>query len=76
MTTIMRTPLLAQQPLLTQHQVSKQLGLSERTLERLRVSGDGPPFAKLGKRVFYRQSDLDDWIASRLCQSTSERRAQ
>jgi excisionase family DNA binding protein len=61
--------------LLDQGKAAVQLGLSKRTLERWRVSGDGPPFAKLGKRVLYRQSDLDDWIASRLCRSTSERRA-
>ena len=63
--------------LLTQREAALALRLSERTLERWRVSGGGPPFAKLGKRIFYRQSDLDDWIASRLCHSTSEaRRAQ
>jgi hypothetical protein len=63
--------------LLDQGKAAEQLCLSERTLERWRVSGGGPPFAKLGKRIFYRQSDLDDWIASRLCHSTSEaRRAQ
>lgn len=51
--------------------------LSKQTLERYRVSGEGPRFAKLGKSggtaaVRYRQTDLDDWIAGRLVRSTSE----
>ncbi|WP_426414171.1 hypothetical protein [Bradyrhizobium ganzhouense] len=41
----------------------------------MRVTGEGPPFAKLGRRVVYRQSDLDAWTASRVRTSTSERRA-
>lgn len=58
--------------LLTQREAAIALRLSERTLERSRVAGDGPPFAKLGRRVFYRQSDLNEWIASRVMHSTSE----
>ena len=46
--------------------------LSERTLERLRVAGTGPRFAKLGRRVVYRQDDINRWVASRVRGSTSE----
>jgi hypothetical protein len=60
--------------LLMQHEAAALLRLSERTLERFRVTGFGPPFIKAGRRVLYRPSDLDEWIASRICQSTSERR--
>ena len=48
------------------------LRLSKPTLERLRLTGDGPPYCKLGKAVRYRKSDLDAWLASRLIRSTSE----
>ena len=48
------------------------LRLSERTLERMRVTGDGPPFVKTGRRVAYRSADIDAWIASRTRQSTSQ----
>lgn len=59
--------------LLTQAETAELLRLSERTLERWRVSGDGPVFCKLGKkRVLYRRDDLEKWIASHLCHSTSE----
>ena len=34
--------------------------LSKPTLERLRLTGEGPPYAKLGKAVRYRRADLDD----------------
>lgn len=46
-------------------------GLSNRTMERKRVDGSGPPYVKLGKAVRYRVSDLDAWIQSRVVSSTS-----
>jgi predicted DNA-binding transcriptional regulator AlpA len=49
-----------------------RVGLSPVTMDRLRLTGDGPRYAKLGKAVRYRPSDLDDWIESRLVCSTSE----
>lgn len=54
---------------------SKRTGMSVSTLEKLRVYGGGPRFAKIGAkggRVVYRISDLDEWIASRVVSSTSE----
>jgi excisionase family DNA binding protein len=60
------------QPLLTQDQAAKLLSLSVRTLERLRCSGLGPKFLKAGKCVRYRESDLEQWAASRVVTSTSE----
>ena len=59
--------------LLTQREAAELLRLSERTLERSRVSGFGPPYAKLGSRVLYRADDLDQWITSHIVPSTSER---
>jgi excisionase family DNA binding protein len=60
------------QPLLTQRQASTVLCLSERTLERLRVSGTGPRFVRAGRSVRYRETDLEAWIAQRVVGSTSE----
>jgi predicted DNA-binding transcriptional regulator AlpA len=56
----------------TQAETAELLRLSERTLERWRVVGGGPVFCKLGKRVLYRQADLEKWIASHVVNSTSE----
>ena len=46
------------------------------TLEKLRLTGGGPIFIKLGRRVVYRKSDLDDWLNSRRRRSTSDRSIQ
>ena len=63
---------IVMQPLLTQRQASKMLALSERTIERLRVSGLGPKFVRCGRSIRYRVADLETWIASRIVGSTSE----
>ena len=46
-------------------------GLSCSTLNKLRCSGRGPRFAKIGRRVLYDIGDLDGWIAGHLKTSTS-----
>ena len=48
------------------------LGLSHRTLDGYRVSGDGPAFHRFGNRVRYRRSDLDEWAANRRATTTAE----
>ena len=40
-------------------QCAEALALSERTLERFRVSGVGPKFVRMGKSIRYRLSDVD-----------------
>ena len=58
--------------LLTQREAAAQLRLSARTLERLRVSGTGPAYVKTGRLVRYREQDIEEFVASRLVNSTSE----
>jgi hypothetical protein len=58
--------------LLTAREAAVWLRLSLRSLERLRLVGGGPVYVKAGRRVLYRQADLDTWIASRVRGSTSE----
>lgn len=57
--------------LLNQNQAAKLLGLSPRTLERFRTTGNGPRFARLGRRIFYREHDLNEWVERNLRTSTS-----
>ncbi|GAB5509536.1 MAG: hypothetical protein Rhims3KO_09370 [Hyphomicrobiales bacterium] len=57
---------------LSADQVASQLDLSPSTLAKMRLSGNGPPYSKLGRRVVYRPEDIDAWIASRRFRSTSE----
>ena len=60
------------QTLLTQREAAHLLRCSQRTLERLRVSGAGPTYVKAGRLVRYRDQDLEKWIACRVVGSTSE----
>ena len=53
-------------------EAANYLGLSHRTLEGMRCRGGGPAFLKLGRRVLYRQVDLDAWVESNLRTSTSD----
>ncbi len=57
---------------LTQREAATLLRLSERTLERYRLSGTGPAFVKLGRRVVYRASDLLAFAQAHTHRSTSE----
>jgi len=45
--------------------------ISHRTLERYRVTGGGPVYMKLGRRVVYDTADLDAWMAARRRHSTT-----
>ena len=57
---------------LNTREAAAHLGLSTRTLDRYRVSGDGPVFLKFGGRVRYLGEDLDGWARSRRRRSTSD----
>ena len=46
-------------------QVAKRTGLSVPTLRAYRGSGEGPPFSKVGRRVMYKISDVDEWMLSK-----------
>jgi predicted DNA-binding transcriptional regulator AlpA len=48
------------------------VGLSESTLAKLRLNGNGPTYCKLGRRVVYRPSDLEQWLQSRATRDTSD----
>ncbi len=58
--------------LLTTAEAARYVRLGKPTLERFRLSGDGPLYAKLGGAVRYRQVDLDTWVSGRLVKSTSD----
>ena len=46
--------------------------MSSSTLNRMRVTGDGPLYSKLGRRVIYDVGDLDAWIEARKRRFTGE----
>ena len=41
------------------------LGLMPKTLERMRATGDGPPYRKHGRYVRYTRAELDAWSRAR-----------
>ena len=57
---------------LNQKEAAKLLGVSTRTLERHRVTGAGPRYARLGRLVRYRECDLAEFVKCNLRSSTSQ----
>lgn len=64
-------------PLLNTEEAADFLRLSVPTMERLRGTGQGPPFIKLGpgkrSRVVYLKTDLEAFLTRRRRVSTSDR---
>lgn len=52
--------------------VSEMLCVSAATLRKWRWEGKGPKFVKIGRKVVYRQSDIDDYVQSQIRSSTSD----
>jgi excisionase family DNA binding protein len=48
-------------PFLSTEEAGVYLGLSPRTLERLRFEGRGPAYRKHGRIVVYKREALDAW---------------
>lgn len=62
-------------PLFSPRETSELTGLSEPTLQRQRSTGGGIPYVQLGpRRVAYRMSDIQRWLAGRVVTSTSDAR--
>jgi predicted DNA-binding transcriptional regulator AlpA len=45
---------------------------SKSTFEKLRLTGGGPVYSKIGRRVVYRVEDLDAWLDENRRRSTSD----
>lgn len=53
-------------------QAANYVGLGKSTLDKARLSGSGPRFVKLGRRVLYDPTDLDAWLNQHRRSSTSD----
>jgi predicted DNA-binding transcriptional regulator AlpA len=50
---------------LTEGEFAERYHLGRRTVQRWRVTGDGPAWVRLGpRRVLYRLSDIEAWTAA------------
>jgi hypothetical protein len=57
--------------LLEVDEVAAKLRVSRSMLNKARVTGDGPPFIKIGSRVLYDERDLEKFIAASRLRSTA-----
>jgi excisionase family DNA binding protein len=64
---------LTDDPLYTPAEAAGRLRSNARTLERWRTTGDGPAFVKVGRRVCYPRSALDDFVQRRTRHNTTEK---
>ncbi|MGO9543270.1 MAG: helix-turn-helix transcriptional regulator [Rhodomicrobium sp.] len=48
------------------------LGISPSTLNKARMTGDSPPFYKIGGRVVYRLGEIQAWLDTKRRRSTSD----
>jgi hypothetical protein len=61
--------------LLTTDQLADYIQLRPQSVRKMRLSGRGPVFLRLGRgrgRVRYRQDDVDRWLSESRFSSTSE----
>ncbi|MCT7378242.1 helix-turn-helix transcriptional regulator [Chelativorans salis] len=52
-------------PFLNTAQAAFYVGLSQRTLDKMRATGGGPKYRKHGRYVRYHIDELDDWSKGR-----------
>lgn len=61
----------ARKQLLSVGEAAEYLNLSRATLDKWRIQGGGPEFARIGGRIFYRRSILEQFIAGNTYPHTS-----
>jgi predicted DNA-binding transcriptional regulator AlpA len=59
-------------PIMLSPDVSRYINRPESTLRHWRNHGEGPRWFRLGRRVAYRRSDVDAWLAEQF--NTTNRR--
>jgi predicted DNA-binding transcriptional regulator AlpA len=58
-------PVSSQDHLLSDFDLEAITGRARSTWQKARLTGDGPPFVKIGRLVRYRNSDVREWLAAR-----------
>ena len=48
----------------SEHQAATYIGQKSGTLRQWRSNSKGPAYHKRGRRVFYKKTDLDSWMAA------------
>lgn len=60
--------------LVTEAEAAQRLQVKPKTLARWRWEGKGPAFRKIGRKVAYAESDLDEYLEGARRVSTTQRR--
>lgn len=58
--------------LLTLTEVAEMTRLSEATLRYFRHRNTGPRSAKLGRRLVYREADVQEWVAAQFAKNDGD----
>lgn len=58
---------------LSESELAAELGVTVRSVQLWRQKRQGPPWTKLGQRVFYRRSAFTEWLLSREQRPVRER---
>ncbi|MGO7604752.1 helix-turn-helix transcriptional regulator [Rhizobium ruizarguesonis] len=65
------SPAISNRRMLRTDDVAKLTGLSPSTLAKLRLTGGGPHYIKLGRTVVYDPADVETWLNVHRRSSTS-----
>jgi len=56
---------------ITVEELALVTGVSASTWNKRRLTGDSPPFFKIGRSVRYKRDDVEEWLGLRSMTSTS-----
>jgi hypothetical protein len=48
---------------MTEEELAAEIGRGVRTLARWRSLGEGPPYVRLGRQLFYKRASASAWLA-------------
>jgi predicted site-specific integrase-resolvase len=66
---------LVGETLLSDEETATAIGVAQKTLPAWRHLGKGPAYLKVGKRCFYRPSDIKAWLEKQIINPASRRKA-
>lgn len=52
-------------------EAGQRVHLSQSTLAKMRLRGDGPPFKKVGGKVVYPEMELEAWLEAKPLQTST-----
>jgi predicted DNA-binding transcriptional regulator AlpA len=61
--------------LINAKQTAQHLCITEGTLAKWRLTGEGPKFLRVGRRIAYDPRDVQTWLDARRVSSTSQEAA-